>query len=102
MSEYKLVPVEPTWEMTNAASENTDVNSFIDINNVYKAMLSASPTTDTVNIDLAEYEAMKAEIVRYKGLLRQLENVAINTKSFMAVMTYIKEARKAIDQERKV
>ena len=37
------VPIEPTWEMTNNASENTDVNSFIDINNVWQAMIQAAP-----------------------------------------------------------
>ena len=39
---WQLVPIEPTWEMQNHASEVTDVNSFLDLQAVYKAMLKAA------------------------------------------------------------
>ena len=42
---WQLVPIEPTWEMQNHASEVTDVNSFLDLQAVYKAMLKAAIKT---------------------------------------------------------
>lgn len=39
---FVLVPIEPTWEMTNAADIALGGSSFHDINNTYKAMINAT------------------------------------------------------------
>lgn len=87
MSEYKLVPVEPTEEMTDEAdnvfhtvwkaqreyslakSGKEAFASYPFSVAIYKAMLSASPTTDTITIDRTEYEAMKADAERLNTLM---------------------------------
>lgn len=76
MSEYKLVPVEPTDETlqkmrdlalnVNLSHDYTWIDYMRDLYGI--AMLSASPTTDTITIDRAEYEAMKADAERYRWL----------------------------------
>lgn len=71
MSEYKLVPVEPTDEMIAAYTKYGSESPYSEpyetsVTGYYKAMLSASPTTDTVTIDRAEYEAMKELITLIK------------------------------------
>ena len=63
MSEYKLVPVEPTEEMIRAG---WDVEELVTPYKTWAAMLSASPTTDTITIYRTEYEAMKADAERWR------------------------------------
>lgn len=115
MSEYKLVPVEPTDGMIAAYNKYHKESPYIEpyetsVTGYYKAMLSAAPTTNTVNIDRAEHEAMKADAERYRWLREQTW-----FSSSMCVVVYPKKVVKlgadcpsqdkldqAIDQARKI
>lgn len=120
MSEYKLVPVEPTEEMIEAGDRIAEIhneygeNLYIkNTDEVYKAMLSASPTTDTINVDRAEYEAMKADADCFKFWVSEAARNPINMAKLIAnctteqeyrdaIMPCINFANQAIDQARKV
>lgn len=111
MSEYKIVPVEPTEEMTDEAdnvfhtvwkaqreyslakSGKEAFASYPFSVAIYKAMLSASPTTDTITIDRAEYEAMKADAERYRHVKKYAAKNCNKQEH---------EIEQAVDQARKI
>jgi hypothetical protein len=65
MTQYKLVPIEPTPKMINAAQDLKPVGRWHkQIKEVFKAMLEASPTTDTVTLSKADYDSM---VIALKG-----------------------------------
>lgn len=45
MNEYKLVPVEPTMEMIEAARKHHEGEAYLPVS-LYKAMLAAAPATN--------------------------------------------------------
>jgi hypothetical protein len=83
MSEYKLVPVEPTeamikagrdaWnKILRAASGDERLSHEFRTETEYKAMLAASPPTDTVNISKADHDALVADADRYRFLRKKV------------------------------
>ncbi len=58
MTKYKLVPIEPTKIMLQAASD-CDESGDVTYHGMYQAMLSAAPHPQTVDVD-----ALKREVVK--------------------------------------
>jgi hypothetical protein len=72
MSEYKLVPIEPTEQMLEVLryikSHSCHVRS------AYISMLQIVPESEThVSIPIAEYEVMKAMVDEYDELIRYMD-----------------------------
>jgi hypothetical protein len=86
MSEYKLAPVEPTDEMWQTAFELYDKQYHQDqmqsviicIKEMYKAMIKAAPTTESITIPLAEYEQMKKGAAKWSGVSFPIEQAIKN------------------------
>ena len=87
---YALVPIEPTEEMIRAG---WDVEELVTPYKTWAAMLSASPTTDTITIDRTEYEAMKADAERYRKMRKITADECGKPES---------DVDQAIDQARKI
>jgi hypothetical protein len=71
----KIVPIEPSREMIKAFNEPLHPDETLydeEVINAYKAMLSAAPESDHIIVSRAEYEQMKADVVRLDKIINEL------------------------------
>ena len=66
-STYKMIPISKlnAFDKDQVVGQDMEFVSWINELEILGNRLLASPTTDTITIDRAEYEAMKADAERY-------------------------------------